>query len=230
MPEEFDPAWEYFSPDPDLGDEVIKWESDMRISQGHTCYPIPSHNDPTGNRKLLLDSHPELVRQMWDLGFTVQDIMDKFGILSRSCFTKVRNRLQLPPRPVGWHQTPRYLMTPDQNGKPLSEISGRAVRTPHLSLEDAQAMILQGVPICDVFPQVDSADHAMLREWFVRSAAVTDNRRASYRATQASKPADNPFSSAYPNGEFCKKCGGLLVQKGKCKGCVSCDYTDGGCS
>lgn len=110
----------------------------------------------------------------------------------------------------------------ESNGQPLREVSGVARRSPAMSLEDARAMVLSGVPFGDVLPQVDSADEAALRDWFCRSDEVTMQRRAAYR------PATAPQQS-YPNGEFCK-CGGLMVQDGKCRKCTSCPYSEGSCS
>lgn len=107
----------------------------------------------------------------------------------------------------------------------LREVSGVARRPPMMSAEDARAMILSGVSFADVLEQVDPADHRALRDWFCTSDEVTMRRRQSFALSLATAPRQ-----AYPNGEFCK-CGGLLIQDGKCKKCSGgCGYSEGSCS
>lgn len=106
MAEEFDPAWEYFVPDPEVHEPPprvrgIPLDVNFADNRGITLF---GSGRPAGRPPAVRD--PGLFARMWASGYTLAEMAVVFSITDESV-QRVRRRLGLPPRPPGNHSTTR---------------------------------------------------------------------------------------------------------------------------
>lgn len=81
--------------------------------------------------------------------------------------------------------------------------------------EAMQEIRIRGVPLGDVFLQVEEHNRDWLKKWFVTADGVPN---------VVARDARQPL----PSGNLCK-CGGMMVRTGTCETCQSCGTSSGGC-
>lgn len=207
MPTPFDPTWEYYAPDPEVGYAAtgpgwVPAHARLPLTSAggydgfHQVEVCPRASVTAGKSKGVTVLCDDLFRVMWRLGFTAPQIAAKFGVCVRTVRT-TRERLALPRRRTT-NRAPRYEELMDADDRPLAERSGTARRDPYLSLGDATNAISWGQPFGDVFPDVDPMDHAALREWFCGEPKVP------------TRPLKNQTVRPTPDqtGDVCSNCGG----------------------
>ena len=104
MPEEFDPAWEYYTPDPEI-DEAV---NSVKVPRGIVILHDPRLNmryrvTPGVGIRPSFKECKDTFKQLWLLGLTVPVIMEVLSVKAHITIRSWRIRLKLIPRPVGNH-------------------------------------------------------------------------------------------------------------------------------
>lgn len=110
MPQEFDPRWEYYTPDEEIAE----------ITQQQVCHTIHSLPMRDGQPMFHIGERPKyrrtqedisreidrrmLFTTMWLGGFTYKQIMKVMGFADEITVKNWRNRLNLPLRKPGRHR------------------------------------------------------------------------------------------------------------------------------
>ncbi len=236
MPEEFDPEWEYWEPDPEIAEVMGGRQgcSDMfdLVEDAHGMRLVTPHRYVKKGRKPKKVKPPPPPRVIATVDVTCacgkrftkyqsSPVLSCSRVCAAVLREETRSHQKLHPKRCPtcrnvfatiW-KLKRYCSLEcnpfqhhRQRPKPIEELV--------LTLDDARYLIGQGVLFGDVLPHVPEQDHEELRIWFTHTPGLPNIA------------ARNPPPSS---GNDCKRCGGPMVRTGTCETCNLCGESSAGC-